>query len=116
MNESPRPPYLDYLDPATLPWDYQELVRIVGLEKTLEIAARCGGTPIYMEQIDTILMPAKKAYILACHAAATPENPFNARKVARDADVCMDTVYEVLRKRNGKTIDQSAWQQESLLD
>lgn len=108
------PDLLKYIDPTKLPWDYQELIDIVGLEKTLEIAARCGGTHVYLEKLDTILMPAKRAYVLARFSGEN-EEPFHVRQVARDINLSQETVYEMLRKRNRKDGEDDGWKQEELI-
>lgn len=105
---------IDHIDPEKLPFDYQELIEIVGLEKTLEIAERVGGTYLYMDKIETVLMPAKRAYILRQCSSAT-DDEINIRRLARDVDLSMETVYDILRKRNSKEVDKSGWKQESLV-
>lgn len=105
-----------HIDPEKLPWDYRELVEIVGLEKTLEIAARVGGTHIYMEKIDTLLMPSIRAYVLdeftkARHA----KQKMNIREVARDMDVSQETVYDILRHRHDPDTEKPGWKQEALI-
>jgi Mor family transcriptional regulator len=104
---------LKYIDPEQLPWDYQELLQIVGLEKTMEIADRVGGTHLYMEKLDTILMPAKRAYVLDQFKKA--EGQCNVRQIARDIDLSQETVYEILRHRNSKESDKLRWKQEALI-
>lgn len=104
---------LTYIDPDKLPWDYRELVEIVGLEKTLEIASRCGGTHVYLEKIDTLLLPFKRAYVLDQFNSHT-EGTFNVRQIARDMNLSQETVYEFLRQRNAKDGDKSGWKQEEI--
>jgi len=104
---------MKYIDAEKLPWDYREYVELVGLEKTLEIAARVGGTHVYMEKLSTILLPAKRAYII--DAFNKSKGALNVRQVARDIDLSQETVYEILRHRNDKPGDKSGWQQESLI-
>jgi len=105
---------IDHIDPAKLPFDYQELIEIVGLEKTLEIAERVGGTYMYMEKIENVLMPAKRAYVLQQCSSAN-DDQVNIRKIARDTDLSLETVYDILRKRHSKEVDKSGWKQESLV-
>lgn len=104
---------LKYIDPLKLPWDYRELNEIVGLEQTLQVAARVGGTHMYMEKLDTILMPAKREYVLDQFKKA--EGQCNVRQIARDIDLSQETVYEILRHRNSKDGDKSGWKQEELI-
>lgn len=106
--------YIDHIDPEKLPFDYQELIEIVGLEKTLEIAERVGGTYIYMEKIENVLLPAKRAYILR-QCSASSDEQINVRRLARDTDLCMETVYDILRRRHAKDADKSGWKQEVLI-
>lgn len=101
---------LPYIDPAQLPWDYQELVKIVGLEKTLEIAARIGKTYVYLEGLDTILMPAKREYV---ETLKRSPDPMNVRQIARDLDLSHVAVYEMLRPKRSE--DKAGWQQDELL-
>lgn len=106
---------LEYIDPEKLPWDYRELIEIVGLEKTLEIASRCGGTYVYLEKLETILMPAKRAYILDQFKQHS-NGPFNVRQVARDIDLSHEMVYQILRKRHAKEVEEDdGWKQEKLI-
>lgn len=107
---------LEYIDPEKLPWDYQEFVGLVGLEKTLEIAKRVGGTHIYMEKLESILSPFIRAYAIEkFHEARRAGEKLNVREVARDMDVSQETIYEIIRTRHAVPGDKSGWQQESLI-
>lgn len=102
---------LPYIDPVKLPWDYRELVEIVGLEKALEIADRCGKTHMYLESLDNILMPAKREYV---EAQRKGDQAINVRQIARDLDLSQETVYDMLRPKRDEE-DKSGWRQEELL-
>jgi hypothetical protein len=105
---------LPYIDPETLPWDYRELVEIVGLEKTLEIAARVGKTHMYMESLDNILLPAKREYVLDQRKKTLRGGAdLNVRQIARDMDLSQETVYAMFRQKD-ETKD-AGWKQESLI-
>lgn len=106
---------LPFIDSDKLPWDYQELIRIVGLEKTLEIADRIGGTHIYMEKLDTILMPAKRDYIMEERRKTLRGGAdLNVRMVARDMDISQAIVYEML-KPDRSNEEKDGWKQETLI-
>lgn len=102
-----------YIDPEKLPWDYQEYVELVGLEKTLEIAARVGGTHVYMEKLSSIMMPFIRQYVI--DEFNRSEGPLNVRLVARDMGISQETVYDILRHRNDKDQEKNGWKQEALI-
>lgn len=105
---------MPFIDPEKLPWDYQELVDIVGLELTLKIADRVGKTYLYMESLDNILMPAKREYVLEQRKKTLRgEADLNVRQIARDLDLSQETIYDMLR--NKKDEDKSGWKQEELI-
>lgn len=105
-----------YIDPEKLPWDYRELCDIVGLEQTLAVAARVGGTHMYMEKIDTILMPFIRAYVLdEFNQARHKKEKLNVREVARDMNVSQETVYDILRHRHDPDTEKPGWKQEVLI-
>ena len=102
-----------YIDPEKLPYDYQALCEIVGLEKTLAVADEHGGTSMYLEKLQTILMPFIRLYVIDQFKQS--EGPLNVRRVAREMGISQETVYEILRNRHGKGEDKSGWQQEALI-
>jgi hypothetical protein len=88
--------YLEYLKIEDLPEMYQEVVRVIGLEATLKLAEAFPGVPLYFKQARNLLLPAKKAYILAEFAKAGPAHPFNHRRTALETGLPLATVYEIL--------------------
>ncbi|MEA5113037.1 MAG: Mor transcription activator family protein [Geobacteraceae bacterium] len=82
--------YLEYLKIEELPEQYQDIIRVIGLDATLKLAQAFPGVPLYFKQVSRLLLPAKKAFIRANFDGG------NHRRLALDTELPLATVYEIL--------------------
>lgn len=82
--------YLEYLKTEELPEQYQEVIRVIGLDATLKLAEAFPGVPLYFKSVNRLLLPAKKAFIRANFDGG------NHRRLALDTGLPLATVYEIL--------------------
>jgi Mor family transcriptional regulator len=59
-----------------LPKQYEDLVRVIGLDATIRLCNEYGGTPLYVPKVDGLEAANRRAAILAEY------NGFNIRKLA----------------------------------
>jgi len=85
--------YLEYLKIEELPEQYQAVIQVIGLEKTLALAEAFPGVPLYFKQARNLLLPAKKAYIRERFTGA------NHRQLALDTSLRLAAIYEILAEK-----------------
>lgn len=98
--------YLEYLQVEALPEHYQDVVAVIGIDATVKLAQAFPGVPLYFKHVDRLLLPAKKAYILAKSTGA------NQRRLALETGLPLSSVYEILKADHE---EKHGWKQESLV-
>lgn len=91
--------WLEHIDVAKLPIDYQLAAEAIGLENVIKLAMALPKVNLYLMSPDKLFLHAKEAYVRQQHADAGPEQPFNARLVALRANLSEGYVYELLREK-----------------
>ncbi|MCE5265714.1 MAG: hypothetical protein LLG97_19570 [Deltaproteobacteria bacterium] len=89
----------DYIKEDQLPEDYQLMVDAIGLENTIKLAHALPSVYVYLVSPDKLFKPAKVAYVRDRYANASPENPFNHRRVALETGLSIREVYDILAAR-----------------
>lgn len=89
----------DYIAANLLPEDYQLMVDAIGLEATIKLAHALPSVYIYLVSPDKLFKPAKVAYVRDRYANASPEKPFNHRRVALETGLSIREVYDILATR-----------------
>jgi hypothetical protein len=90
----------DYIREDQLPEDYQLMTGAIGLEATIKLAHALPSVPIYLISPKKLFLPAKVAYILDRYKNASPEQPFNHRRIALETGLSIREVYDILARRN----------------
>lgn len=98
--------YLQYLQVEELPEHYQDVVAVIGIDATVKLAQAFPGVPLYFKHVDRLLLPAKKAYVLAKSTGN------NQRRLALDTGLPLASVYEILKADHE---EKHGWKQEALI-
>lgn len=97
---------IPYLNVEELPEHYQDAAAAIGVEAMLKLCQSFPGVPLYFKNVDRILFPAKRAYVLEHFTGS------NHRRLALDVNLPLATVYEVLKADRE---EKQGWKQEVLL-
>lgn len=106
MSDDRHNKYLEYLQVEALPENYQDIIAVIGIDATVKLAQAFPGVPLYFKHVDRLLLPAKKAYIIANSTGA------NQRRLALDTSLPLASVYEILKAEHE---EKHGWKQESLV-
>jgi Mor family transcriptional regulator len=98
--------FLEYLQIEELPERYQEVALAIGVEAMVKLALAFPGVPIYLKKADSILFPAKRAYVLDKFTGA------NHRRLALETGLSLSTVYDLLK---AGCEEKQGWKQETLI-
>ena len=82
--------WTEYLIIEELPDQYQEAIRVIGLEATLKLCEAFPGVPLYFKAPHRLLLPAKKRYVKKHFDGR------NHRKLALTTGLPLATIYEIL--------------------
>jgi Mor family transcriptional regulator len=80
----------DYVVVEELPEQYQEAIRVIGLEATLKLCEAFPGVPLYFKSPHRLLLSAKKRYVKKNFDGR------NHRKLALTTGLPLAMVYDVL--------------------
>ena len=90
----------DYIKAEQLPEDYQLMVDAIGLEATVRLAHALPSVPIYLVSPRKLFKRAKEEFIRERYASASPERPFNHRRIALETGLSIREVYDILAARD----------------
>ncbi len=82
-----------------LPEDYQLIVAAIGLENTIKLAHALPSVYIYLKSPEKLFKPAKIKYVLENYKNASPDNPFNPRRMALETGLSIREIYDIIEKR-----------------
>jgi hypothetical protein len=99
--------WLDYIKAEQLPEDYQLIVGAIGLENAIKLAQALPSIPVYLASPDKLFKPAKVLYILHRYTHASPENPFNHRRMALETGLSIREVYDIVATRKEESKQQA---------
>ncbi|MGD0278098.1 MAG: hypothetical protein ABSC11_02200 [Smithella sp.] len=91
--------WIDLIKTEQLPEDYQLIVAAIGLENMIKLAFALPSVYFYLKSPDKLFKPAKIKYVLYCYANASPENPFNHRRMAIETGLSIREIYEIIENR-----------------
>jgi len=91
--------WIEHIKAEQLPEDYQLIVAAIGLENTIKLAQTLPSVYIYLKSPDKLFKPAKVEYILHQFKNASPDNPFNPRRMALDTGLSIREVYDIIENR-----------------
>jgi hypothetical protein len=89
----------DYITAEKLPEDYQLMVDAIGLDNTIKLAHALPSIPIYLISPKKLFKTAKEEFIRERYANASPDHPFNHRRIALETGLSIREVYDILAAR-----------------
>ena len=89
----------NYISVEQLPEDYQLIVQAIGLDNAIKLAQALPSIYIYLSSPDKLFKPAKIKYVLERYANASPEVPFNHRRIALETGLSVREIYDIIAER-----------------
>jgi hypothetical protein len=101
--------WIDYIKPEQLPEDYQLIVDAIGLENTIKLAQKLPSVYVYLKSPEKLFKPAKIQYILESHKTASPDRPFNPRRMALETGMSIREIYDIIENRKELSKQCTMW-------